>query len=166
MNQRTRLWLLLTLALLGTAVGAYLAYIAWSPGLTAYCTGLGDCHRVQSSVYAKIAGDPIAALGLLMYAGLLTILTLRLIAPQVLPRPLAVWTFALALSGAGYSVYLTYLELFVIDAVCIWCVGSATIVSAICLLAVPDVQGNTTPPARRVGRRQLQGAGPVARSDV
>ncbi len=60
MNQRTRLWLLLTLALLGTAVGAYLAYIAWSPGLTAYCTRLGDCpaSRVPCTPKSPVSPSP------------------------------------------------------------------------------------------------------------
>ena len=53
---------------------------------------------------------------------------------------LPVWCFALAISGVLFSGYLTYVELFVIDAICIWCVASAALVSAIALLAAPDLR--------------------------
>ena len=48
--------------------------------------------------------------------------------------------FALAISGVLFSAYLTYVELFVIDAICIWCVASAMLITVIALLAAPDLR--------------------------
>jgi uncharacterized membrane protein len=104
-----------------------------------FCTGIGDCQRVQGSQYAKVGGVPVAALGLAMYSGLAVLAGARRAAGEQVRRVLGVWTFALALAGALYSLYLTYLELFVIDAICAWCVASAAVVTAICVLAAPDV---------------------------
>ena len=134
-----RLDLLLFLAALGIAIALYLTYVAvWEEG-NAFCTGIGDCVRVQQSKYARVAGIPVAVLGLGMYAGLLGMLALRRWRPEVLPRQLAVWTAALALGGVVYSGYLTWLELVIIEAICVWCVTSAVIITAVFVLALPDV---------------------------
>ena len=101
---------------------------------------MGDCHTVQSSEYSEIAGIPIALLGLGMYIAIAALVIGRRGGPQAvraLPL-LPLWTFALAAAGTLYSVYLTYLELFVIDAICIWCVGSALVVTAIAVVCAPD----------------------------
>lgn len=138
-----RLNALLTLTALGLGIAAYLTYVAlWEDG-NAFCTGIGDCRRVQQSDYARVGGAPVAALGLAMYVGLLAMLSLRRWRPSVLPRQLAVWTIALALGGVIYSAYLTWLELAVIHAICAWCIASATVVSAIFALSLPDLR----PPA-------------------
>jgi uncharacterized membrane protein len=135
-----RLHALLLLAVLGAAIASYLTYVAiWEEG-NAFCTGIGDCRRVQQSQYARVAGTPVAVFGLAMYTGLLAMLALRRWRPQVLPRPLAVWTVALAAGGVIYSGYLTWLEIAIIQAICVWCVTSAAVVTAICVLALPDLR--------------------------
>lgn len=135
-----RLNLLLALTVLGVGISLYLTYVAiWEEG-NAFCTGIGDCVRVQQSRYARVAGVPVAVLGLGMYTGLLTMLVLRRWRPGFLPRPLAVWTVALAAGGVVYSAYLTWLELAIIEAICVWCVGSATVVTMIFALAAPDLR--------------------------
>ena len=87
---------------------------------------------------------PIAVLGLGMYATLLALIVGRRLWSRVgasaAPRQLASVTFAVALSGALYSGYLTYLELFEIEAICVCCVASAGIVTAITVLCVPDLR--------------------------
>lgn len=60
---------MLTLALLGTSVAAYLSWVALDPNKEVACGVLGDCHAVQGSQYAEVAGVPVAVFGLLMYAG-------------------------------------------------------------------------------------------------
>lgn len=62
------------------------------------------------------------------------------------PEALATLTFALALGGVVYSGYLTYLELAVIHAICIWCVTSAGTVTLLFLLTLPDVAARTGRP--------------------
>lgn len=134
-----RLNVLLLLAVLGTAVAVYLTFVALDPNVEPFCSGVGDCHTVQSSEYAEVGPIPVAVLGLGMYLVLLGLIgARRFLAVGRDPR-FALLTFALALSGALYSAYLTYLELFVIDAICVWCVISATIVTAIFVCSIPDL---------------------------
>lgn len=134
----SRLDLLLVLALLGVGVGAYLAYVALDAEAEAFCSGIGDCHTVQNSQYAKVGGIPVAMLGLGMYLGLAALLLARRFVWREEPRPLVLWTLLLAGSGAVYSGYLTYLELVEIEAICAWCVASAVIVTLMLVLSLPD----------------------------
>ena len=146
-----RLDALIALSAFGVGIAAYLTYVALAPNVEAFCTGVGDCHRVQQSEYAHVAGIPVAILGLAMYVALLALTLAR----RAGVRPfggdgaiLRTWTFALAFAGMLYSGYLTYLELVVIDAICAWCVGSAAVVTSITLLALPDARPRSTSDTR------------------
>ncbi len=119
----------LAVAALGLAVAVYLTYIHYA-GLQPFCAGGGHgCERVQSSSYAKVGGVPVALLGL---AGYLSI-AIALLAPGERARLAAA---ALTVIGFGFSAYLTYLELFVIDAICQWCVASAVLLTVLAVLSV------------------------------
>ena len=142
---------LLALTLLGTGIATYLAWVALNEDEEAFCSGVGDCHAVQSSEYAEIGGMPIAVLGLGMYVALLGIVILRHSWQGEAPNVLRVWTFTIALSGVMYSAYLTYLEAFEIEAICVWCVASAVVVTLIMVLAIPDLRaGSSRSDARTV----------------
>lgn len=144
--------LLLALAAAGAAIAGYLGWVALDAGQEAACGGVGNCGAVQGSRYAEIGGVPIALLGFGMYAALLALLAARRLWPRLRggeapPRALASLPFALAFGGTLYSAYLTYLELFVIEAICPWCVASAVVVTLIALLAAPDLRAAGPPPA-------------------
>ncbi|MGI9097761.1 MAG: vitamin K epoxide reductase family protein [Solirubrobacteraceae bacterium] len=127
-DRRLRVAALLT-AVLGVGVAGYLTYVHYA-GLQPFCAGGSHgCERVQSSSYASLGGIPVAVLGL---AGYLAIAA-ALVAPGEGARLAAA---ALAVSGFGFSAYLTYLELFVIDAICQWCVVSAVLLTVLAALAV------------------------------
>jgi uncharacterized membrane protein len=115
-------WASLALATLGVMVATYLTDVHYNSDLLS-CS-IGDCHTVQSSTYAEIAGVPVALLGLLMYLAVLGMGVLRWWRHE-LRAPLTASAFAIALAGSLYAGYLTYLELYVIDAICQWCVISA-----------------------------------------
>lgn len=139
---------LIAFSAVGVAIAGYLTFVALDPSAEALCSGVGDCHRVQNSEYATVGDVPVALLGLAMYVTLLGLTVARRagwagLGPGT-PRLLRTWTFALALGGMLYSAYLTYLELFVIDAICEWCVVSAAVVTVIALLAVPDVRATAS----------------------
>ena len=97
----------------GIGVAAYLTYVHYEPAALICSTG-GGCETVQHSKYAVVAGLPIAIFGL---AAWVAAFVLVLWASE-LARVLLV---ALALIMAGFAVYLVVLQLFVIDAVCTWC---------------------------------------------
>ena len=119
-------WAIAGLSLVGAAIAGYLTWVHYAE-LQPFCVGGGGgCERVQSSPYGKLAGVPVAVVGLAGYLAILVSLRLR-------DRSV---TAFLALVGAGFSAYLTYLELAVIEAVCQWCVASAVVMS---LLAAASV---------------------------
>ncbi|MBI4495197.1 MAG: vitamin K epoxide reductase family protein [Chloroflexi bacterium] len=125
---------ILALAGLGIAISAYLTWVHYSGGL-ALCAGAGGCEQVQASRFATVAGLPVALLGLALYLGIFGLGLWRArSAPADLPDLVPLGQFGLALAGVLYSGYLTYLELYVIGAVCPWCVASAIVVTAICAL--------------------------------
>lgn len=134
------------LGLAGVAVAGYLTWVHYE-GLSPVCVGGGGgCERVQSSDYAELAGIPVAVFGL---AGYVVIL-----ASLLLPGDLGRLTGAfLGLVGVGFSAYLTYLELFVIDAICQWCVASAVIMTVLAAVLVtravrgPDPLADLSEPA-------------------
>ena len=100
-----------------------------------FCAEGGGCESVNSSIYSEINGIPIAILGLGAYLAIAALLTLeKRVGALETYGPLAV--FGLALTGTLYSAYLTYVELFVLRAVCPYCVASAVLITAIFILAV------------------------------
>lgn len=109
------------LALAGLAIAIYLTYVHYA-GLKPLCLSSGGCETVQSSSYAKLAGVPVALLGLIGYA----LILLSLLVPGEAGRATGV---LLALAGFGFSLYLTYRELFTIKAICQWCVASAVLMT-------------------------------------
>ena len=121
-------------AVLGTLDAGYLTYIKLAH-VEALCRGVGNCESVNSSVYSEVYGIPIAIFGLLAYLALLALLLLETRLPILQDYgPLAV--FGLALTGTLYSAYLTYVELFLIHAVCPYCVASALLITGLLLIAV------------------------------
>ena len=126
MSDRRLRQVAVALAVIGLGVAGYLTYVHYE-GIKPVCGLGGDCEKVQTSAWAELAGVPVALLGLIGYAAILVTLFIE--------REEALVAGALvALVGFGFSAYLTYLELFVIDAICQWCVASAVLMTA--LLAV------------------------------
>jgi uncharacterized membrane protein len=115
------------IALVGVGIATYLVYVHYA-GIKPFCTsGSGGCEKVQTSDFAKLAGIPVADLGL---AGYLAILG-SLLVPGDAGRLAGA---AIALSGFGFSLYLTYREIFTIKAICQWCVGSAVLMTLLATL--------------------------------
>lgn len=106
------------LAIVALAIGVYLSYER-SRGRAPVCPIGGGCATVQASRYAQLAGVPVSTLGSVGAFALLATTATRW-------RHAVVLTFAIAATGAAFSLYLTSLEAFVIDAWCAWCVASAT----------------------------------------
>ena len=120
---------MLLLTLLGLGVAGYLTYLHYS-GSEIPCLKGGGCETVQHSIYSKLAGIPVALIGLLGYVAILA----SLLAPKGETTRLATMVFTLV--GFGFSAYLTSRELFSIHAICVWCAGSALIMTLLFGLAV------------------------------
>jgi uncharacterized membrane protein len=110
---------LLALALIGLVISAYLLSVRLAGELPA-CPITGGCETVQQSEYSAIAGIPVAAMGL-VYSIVLIVATA--IWWRLGDRRAIYVAYGLGLIGTLMVAYLTYLELFVIHAICVWCVG-------------------------------------------
>lgn len=117
------------LATVGVGLASYLTWVHYS-GTPPVCTAGGSCLQVQTSVYSKLAGVPVALMGLIGYVSILASLLL----PEGERSRFA--TAALTLVGFGFSAYLTYRELFSIHAICEWCVSSAVIMTIMMCLSI------------------------------
>jgi uncharacterized membrane protein len=115
----------IVLSIVGLLVSLYLAYIKLA-NQTASCDIIGDCEKVNNSSYAVVGGIPIAVLGA---AGYLLILVLLYFDRPAAGGPEAVRfaLFGVTLAGTLYSIYLTYIELFVLEAICPFCALSAVV---------------------------------------
>ena len=124
----------LVLALVGVVDASYLTWIKLAH-LQALCTSAGGCETVNTSAYSEIHGIPIALIGLTAYLALAALFAFENRTPLLQDyAPLAI--FGLALTGTLYSAYLTYVELFVLHAVCPYCVTSALLITGIFILSV------------------------------
>ncbi len=117
------------LAVIGVAIAGYLTWVHYA-GLKPFCVGGGGaCERVQSSKWSELAGVPVAVLGLGGY--------LLLLGSLLLPGETGrMATALLALVGAGFSAWLTFVELTKIDAICQWCAASAVIMVLLAIVSV------------------------------
>jgi uncharacterized membrane protein len=115
------------LSLAGLGVAGYLTWVHYADLEPICAGGSGGCEKVQSSDYAELAGIPVALLGLIGYGAIL--------ASLAVPGDAGRFAGALlALVGFGFSAWLTYVELFEIDAICQWCVASAVIMTALAVV--------------------------------
>ncbi len=129
-------WLIPVLIVIGIGVAGYLSYVETQSAST-ICGPVGDCNTVQQSRYARLFDVlPVGVLGLLGYLGLLAAWLAQKYFPK-LDKTSAISFWGMAFFAVIFSLYLTYLEPFVIRAVCIWCLTSAVIVTLLLLLGTP-----------------------------
>jgi len=123
------------LALAGFFVALYLwLYKIGAAG--ALTCGAGGCETVQTSRWAELLGIPVAFYGVVGYAALLAVALVGLQPTWLGRRGPTLLLAALATAGTAFSAWLTYLELFVIHAICRWCVASAAIMLLIWLVSL------------------------------
>ncbi|GAB4477335.1 MAG: vitamin K epoxide reductase family protein [Anaerolineales bacterium] len=124
------------LSLLGLAVALYLSYVE-TQEVPAICGPVGDCNAVQQSPYAKLFGIlPVGVLGAIGYVVILFVWYWGRYRKDWLAGKANLIVFILTLFGLLFSIYLTYLEPFVIKAVCAWCLTSAVIMSVLYFLSI------------------------------
>jgi uncharacterized membrane protein len=125
------------MSLFGLLVAVYL-YLYKIGRIGTLACGSGACEAVQTSQWSRFLGVEVALIGIVGYALLLAV-ALAALQPALAERRWLVTALtALAAGGVLFTAYLTYLELFVIHAVCRWCVGSAAIITSILVLALLD----------------------------
>jgi len=131
-------WAIPLLALAGLGIAAYLAYVEITH-VEAICGPIGGCNFVQSSPYARILGIPVAVPGVLYYLGIGVLWAGQKSASRQRANRSVLGLLGLTFIGSLFSIYLTILEVFVVQAICIWCLGSALAATALMLLVVVPV---------------------------
>jgi uncharacterized membrane protein len=117
-------WVVVGLAAAGFLVSLYLTVTKVAGANALFCETGGGCETVQASRYATFIGVPTAAWGMALYA------IIGLLAALGLPQRRWLWAFGFAVSGAAFAAYLTGLEIFVIHALCPYCLVAAAIAVA------------------------------------
>lgn len=110
----------------GVGIAGYLTYVHYA-GLHPICGISHGCETVQTSSYASLFGIPVALLGLITYV--LILISLRRSDENGLLAG-----YVLTLIGFGFSVYLSYREVFTIHAICSWCVSSAIVFTLLAIV--------------------------------
>jgi len=134
------------MSLLGLFVSAYL-YLYKIGRIGTLACGTGGCEAVQQSPWSRFLGVEVSLIGLLGYAVLLVVALLALRPDQAERRPPARLLTALAGVGVLFTAYLTSLELFVIHAICRWCIGSAVIIVSVLVLGLLELRRLRAGPA-------------------
>ena len=128
-------------ALIGTFISTYLYLYSIGFYGELACGGSGGCSIVQASQYARFLGFSVAGWGLGWYLAVLVVSLLAVQGRSGDARWVATALVVLSTGGLLFTVYLKALELFVIHAICRWCVVSAVLAGIIFLLALPEWRG-------------------------
>ena len=127
------------LALAGIFISTYLTL--YKLGVIGELTcSIGSCETVNTSRWSVFLGLPVAAWGLLFYIDVFVIALVGTMPRFENEQLISVVLAAEAVIGVLFSAWLTYLELAVIHAICVWCVTSAAIVAAIALVGIADLR--------------------------
>jgi uncharacterized membrane protein len=126
LNFRTARFWVSALALVGLIDSIYLVFIKYANNRAFCLQGVGDCYGVNSSSYSEIYGIPIAFLGAGAYVSILALSWLEN-RSEFFEDYSGVLIFGITLVGVLYSLYLTYIEVAVLKAICPFCVLSATV---------------------------------------
>lgn len=143
MSYRSPRFAIAALSCVGIAITSYLLYTRYS-GTRIVCP-TGGCETVQTSSYSKLAGIPVAALGLAGFAFLLA--TTFVQSPWARAAALTV-----SLAAVIFGAYLLVVQLVVIDAVCVWCLTSDCVALLIAIAAIVDARQAGEPAAGARGR--------------
>lgn len=127
-------WSIVALACFGVLDSVYLTWVKLTDSY-ATCGPIGNCEAVNSSLYAEIAGVPIALIGIFGYLAIIVVIALESIL-QEFEVGLRLAFFGFTLTGTVYSAYLTYVELAVLNAICPYCVVSAVIMLVLFITSI------------------------------
>jgi uncharacterized membrane protein/thiol-disulfide isomerase/thioredoxin len=130
-------WVVPALVMVGAGVAAYLSFIEVTH-VEAVCGPVGDCNTVNQSEYAVLFGVlPVGVLGLMGYGAMMVLWVLGHSGSAETSRRATLGLWAAALMGTLFSVYLTFLEPFVIGATCAWCLTSAVVMTLLLWSTAP-----------------------------
>jgi len=122
-------------AFLGLLDALYLLVIKLTEEPALCIQGLGDCWSVNTSKYSEIYGIPVSLLGALAFLAIVLNLSLENTS-KFLSKYGTLAFFGITLTGTIYSAYLTYLEVWVIHAICPFCIISALLMLLLLIISI------------------------------
>jgi uncharacterized membrane protein len=125
---------MLALSIIGLLVAVYMTVYKWTNN-NAMCLGSGDCDTVNASKYAEVNGIPVALIGVAGYAAILAVLFFES-RTDFFAENSALLTFGLSLTGFLFTLWLIYVEIFLIKALCPFCLASQTVMTIIFILTI------------------------------
>jgi len=131
-------WSSIILATIGILDSTYL-FIFKISNNNAMCLGNGDCATVNTSPYSVVYGIPVSLLGMLAYLAILALLIFEF-RNIVTKENSNLLVFGISLVGVIYSAYLTYIEFYVIFAVCPFCILSAIVITILFIISIIKLQ--------------------------
>lgn len=126
------------LALVGVLISVYMMLYHLGMIGSILC-GTGGCETVQNSPWASFFGVPVPLIGLVGYGIMFAVALLGIQPRHVGDRRISLVLLAGGLIGFAYSLYLTWLEAFVIHAWCQWCIGSAILATLLLFSVLPEL---------------------------
>ncbi len=129
-------WASVALAALGALVSIYMTIYKWTDNNT-MCLGSGDCATVNESAYSEVFGIPVALVGVGGYLVMLAVLVLEKYGKSKFFKengPLSV--FGLGVGGFGFTLYLVYVEAFILKAWCPFCVASQVTMTILFIITI------------------------------
>jgi uncharacterized membrane protein len=136
-------WSAIAVSVIGIGISIYMTIFKLTSN-DAMCLGNGGCSVVNASRYSEIYGIPVALVGLGGYLAIVAAMFLetRL---KFFKQNSTLLVFGMSLTGVLFTAYLTYLEIYVIKAICPFCVASAVAISLVFVLAlIRLIRGETT----------------------
>ncbi|MBI5877667.1 MAG: vitamin K epoxide reductase family protein [Chloroflexi bacterium] len=129
---------IIALSVVGLGISIYLLMVHWAIIGKAVCFGLGECEKVNASSYAELLGIPVALLGGLTYITFFALCVA--VARGWVEEYTRLALFFVAVIGFAFSLYLTYIEVAVLEQICPWCVLSAIIITIITVLSFVELR--------------------------
>lgn len=129
---------LLVLSLLGAGISGYLVYAHFFK-INPVCLPSAPCEVVLTTRYADMWGVPLSLLGLLMYLGLIVLNAGQIVIKAEKRTLAAIGVYSLSLAGTLFSLYLLYLEAFVIHGYCTWCLASGIVILTSLILSLVNL---------------------------
>ncbi len=129
-------WASVALAIIGALIATYMTIYKWTDNNT-MCLGSGDCATVNESAYSEIFGIPVALVGVGGYLAILAVLLLEKYGKNKFFKEnslLAV--FGLGVGGFGFTLYLVYVEAFILKAWCPFCVASQITMTILFIITI------------------------------
>lgn len=153
-------WTFPVASVAGVIVAGYLSYVE-TTSTEAVCGLVGNCNAVQESAYASLFGVlPVGVLGLVGYALILLVWFFKVTGDEKIAQQANVALLGLILFGVAFSIYLTFLEPFVIGATCAWCLTSALLMLLLLWMIAPQawLSLQEMAPKKKSSRRQRTSA--------